>query len=99
MVVEWLRFTVPVADQARYIAQDAAIWTPALARNAGFRGKQVWVRHDDPTCLNLVISWDSREQWKAVPADLLAATDAAFIAAMGREYPVLDCIDYEVRAG
>jgi uncharacterized protein (TIGR03792 family) len=96
MVIEWLRFTVPVADQARYVACDRDIWTVALAGNAGFLGKEVWVRHDDPTCLNLVIRWASREEWKAVPGALLAATDAAFRAAMGRDYPVLECIDYEV---
>ena len=96
MVIEWLRFTVPVADQARYLAQDAAIWTVALAGNAGFLDKQVWVRHDDPTCVNLIIRWASRAEWKAVPAGLLAETDQAFQAAMGAVYPVLECIDYEV---
>jgi uncharacterized protein (TIGR03792 family) len=96
MVIEWLRIRVPVADQGRYIPLDAEIWTTALARNAGFLGKEVWVRHDDPTCVNLVIRWASRGEWKAVPAGLLAETDQAFQAAMGAEYPVLDCIDYEV---
>lgn len=97
MVIEWLRFSVPVADQARYVAADAAIWTKALALNAGFLGKEVWARADDPTNLNLVIRWASREDWKAVPEQLLADTDTAFQAAMGAVYPVLECIDYEVK--
>ncbi len=96
MVIEWLQFRVPVADQLRYLAQDAAIWTAALAQNAGYLGKEVWVRADDPECVNLVIRWESRATWKAVPAGLLAETDAAFRAAMGAEYPVLECVDYEV---
>ncbi|MGL4321505.1 MAG: TIGR03792 family protein [Paracoccaceae bacterium] len=96
MVIEWLRFTVPVVDQARYLAADAEIWTVALAGNPGFLGKEVWVRNDDPTSVNLIIKWASREEWKAVPAGLLAKTDAAFQAAMGAVFPVLDCIDYEV---
>lgn len=96
MVIEWLRIEVPVADQARYFAADADIWTKALACNAGFLGKEVWVRHDAPRSVNLVIRWASRDAWKAVPAGLLAETDAAFEAAMGAVYPVLECIDYEV---
>lgn len=96
MVIEWLRITVPVADQARYLAQDAAIWSAALARNAGYLGKEVWVRADDAECVNLVIRWASRAAWHAVPAGLLAETDAAFRAAMGGVYPVIECMDYEV---
>ncbi len=96
MVIEWLQFRVPVADQARYIATDEAIWSAALAQNDGYLGKEVWCRHDDPQALNLVIRWASRAAWKAVPQDLLAATDAAFVAAMGQSYPVLGCVDYEV---
>jgi uncharacterized protein (TIGR03792 family) len=97
MVIEWLVIRVPLADQGRYLEQDAAIWTQALATNAGFLGKEVWVREGDAEVLNLVIRWDSMAQWKAVPAGLLAATQAAFVAALGVEYPVLDCIAYEVR--
>ncbi len=44
MVKEWLRFRVPVADQARYVAADAAIWSAALARHRGYLGKEVWCR-------------------------------------------------------
>lgn len=96
MVIEWLRFAVPLADQARYFAADAAIWTQVLAAQPGFVGKEVWCRHDDPRSVNLVIRWESRDAWKAVPQALLAATDAAFVAAMGREYPVIECVDMDV---
>jgi uncharacterized protein (TIGR03792 family) len=96
MVIEWLRVTVPVAEQARYLAADQEIWTGALARQVGFVGKEVWVRADDPTCVNLVIRWESRAAWQAVPAELLAEVEAAFRAAMGGDYPVLECIEYEV---
>ena len=97
MVIEWLRFTVPVADQPRFIAQDAAVWTPTLAAHPGFAGKEVWCAANDPTALNLIIRWDSMAQWQAVPPDILAATDATFQAAMGAVYPVLDCIAYQVK--
>ncbi|MGL5010911.1 MAG: TIGR03792 family protein [Paracoccaceae bacterium] len=96
MVIEWLRFVVPVADQARYFAADAEIWTAALAAQPGFLGKEVWCRHDAPDQVNLIIRWESRAQWKAVPEGVLRATDAAFRAAMGRDYPVIECVDMDV---
>lgn len=96
MVIEMLQIRVPVTDQARYIAADAAIWTPALAQNAGFLGKEIWSPQDDPDTLHLVIRWASRAAWHAVPQDLLARTDAAFRAAMGRDYPVISCTDFNV---
>jgi uncharacterized protein (TIGR03792 family) len=97
MVIEWLRFRVPVADQARYIAQDRAIWSAALARHPGYLGKEIWCRADDPAALNILIRWASRAQWKAVPQDVLTATEAAFVAAMGQAYPVLECVDMDVK--
>jgi uncharacterized protein (TIGR03792 family) len=97
LVIEWLRFRVPVADQAHYIARDAAIWTATLARYPGFLGKEVWCHAADPDTLNLVIRWESRAAWKAVPQDALDAADAAFVAAMGCRYPVLECVEYMVR--
>jgi uncharacterized protein (TIGR03792 family) len=96
MVIEWLCIRVPVADQGRYVAADAAIWTAALARHAGYLGKEIWCRADDAEALNIVIRWDSRAAWKAVPQDELDATEAAFVAAMGRAYPVFECVEYRV---
>jgi uncharacterized protein (TIGR03792 family) len=96
MVIEWLRFRVPVADQARYVALDAQIWTACLAAHPGFVGKEVWCAVDDPAALNLVIRWESMGHWKAVPQVDLDAADAAFQAAMGAVFPVLGCVAYEV---
>jgi uncharacterized protein (TIGR03792 family) len=97
MVIEWLQFRVPLADHARFIATDAAIWSVALAQNAGYLGKEVWCHPHDPEILHLVIRWTTRSAWQAVPDDLLAATGAAFARAMGQSYPVLTCIDYDVK--
>jgi uncharacterized protein (TIGR03792 family) len=98
VVIEWLQVRVPVADQARYIAADTAIWSAALARNAGYLGKEIWSPHDDPDTLNLVIRWASRAAWHAVPKSLLEQTDTAFRAAMGQDHPVLSCTDYDVKS-
>jgi uncharacterized protein (TIGR03792 family) len=96
MVIEQLTFHVPAADQPRFLQQDAAIWTRTLAAQAGYLGKEVWREADAPDRLHLIIRWTDRAAWKAVPAGLLANTDAAFVAAMGVSYPVLRCLDQDV---
>ncbi len=96
MVIEELTFHVPAADQPRFLAQDAAIWTRVLAAQPGYLGKEVWREAKAPDRLHLIIRWADRAAWKAVPADLLAQTDAAFVAAMGDAYPVLRCLDQDV---
>jgi uncharacterized protein (TIGR03792 family) len=96
LVIEQLTFEVPVAEQPRFLAEDAAIWTAALSARPGFLGKESWREADRPDRLHLVIRWADREAWKAVPADLLARTDAAFTAALGVTYPVLRCLDQDV---
>ena len=97
MVIEMLRIRVPVADQPRYLAADAAIWTQALAQNDGYLGKEIWSPHDDPEMLHLIIRWASRAAWHGVPQDVLMRTNAAFQAAMGQDYPVLSCTDFNVK--
>ncbi len=96
MVIEQLAFRVAVPDQPRFLAHDSAIWTRVLAAQPGYLGKEVWREADAPDRLHLIIRWTDRAAWKAVPADLLAQTDAAFVAAMGGACPVLRCLDQDV---
>jgi uncharacterized protein (TIGR03792 family) len=96
LVIEQLSFEVPVADQPRFLAADAMIWTKALAAQPGYLGKEVWREAATPDRLHLVIRWADRAAWKAVPAELLSRTDAAFVAALGVSYPVLRCLDQDV---
>jgi uncharacterized protein (TIGR03792 family) len=98
MVIEQLSFQVPLALQGDFLRHDAAIWTPVLAAHPGFLGKEVWRETDSPDALHLIIRWASRAEWKAVPHDLLAATDQRFIAAMGQVFAVLRCNDQDVVA-
>jgi uncharacterized protein (TIGR03792 family) len=96
VVIEQLSFEVPVADQPRFLSHDAAIWTTALAVQPGYLDKEVWREAAAPDRLHLVIRWTDRASWKAVPADLLARTEADFSAALGTSYPVLRCLDHDV---
>jgi uncharacterized protein (TIGR03792 family) len=96
LVIEQLTFQVPVADQPRFLAHDSAIWTKALSARPGYLGKEVWREAAAPDHLHLIIRWSDRASWQAVPADLLARTEAAFVAALGLAYPVLRCLDQDV---
>jgi len=96
MVIEWLTLRLPPAEQSRYLVLDAEIWTPALAACPGFFGKEVWRAAADPGVVNLIIRWQSREDWKAVPGLILAETEARFVAALGYLVPVLSCTDLDV---
>lgn len=96
MVIEFLSFDIPTSEQPAFIAQDAAIWTATQSRQAGFLGKEIWRNAPNPTNLCLVIRWESRAHWHAVPTDVLNATQIAFVAALGKDHPVLTCTDFDV---
>jgi uncharacterized protein (TIGR03792 family) len=96
MVVEWLNFIVPPELQADFVAQDRAVWTEALSTCPGFLDKSVWREANAPEKLSLVIRWRTREDWRAVPAPLIANANERFEAALGQRFPVMQCIDYEV---
>jgi uncharacterized protein (TIGR03792 family) len=98
MVIEWLNIPVPTARQDDYLRHDRLIWTETLARQPGFAGKEVWRDPDSPEILHLVIRWDSLAHWQAVPKTVLAATDTAFVAALGEAFPVALCTRFDVVA-
>jgi hypothetical protein len=57
--VEWLKFQVPAPQQAQFIEQDTAIWTPVLASYPGFQSKEIWTNPDSPNELVIVTHWAS----------------------------------------
>ena len=85
--VEWLKFQVPSQQQTRFVEQDTAIWTPVLSSYPGFQSKEIWTNPARPDELVIVTHWASREQWQAIPRNVLDRTTQKFNQAMGREYP------------
>jgi uncharacterized protein (TIGR03792 family) len=75
-IIELLRIQTAPGRREEFLLADAAVWTPALSRHDGFLSKQVWISHDDPDRVTLVIRWASLAQWKSFPAALLAELDA-----------------------
>ncbi len=97
MVIEWLQFRVEPTQRQHFIQADAEIWTTTLAAYPGFLSKEVWLEPDQDDRVTLVIRWQTREQWHAVPAEVLRATEARFAAAVRGDYQLLAAQEYQVR--
>jgi uncharacterized protein (TIGR03792 family) len=94
MAIEWLTIEVPEADRDRFMVTDREIWTTFLANCPGFIRKQVWVNPEQPGQVCLVVEWESRDLWKAIDPEALAAVDQSFVAAMGQVYPIVYAGEY-----
>lgn len=84
--VEWLKFQVPAQQQARFIQQDAAIWTPVLSSYPGLESKEIWTNPNSPNELVIIMHWASFDQWQAIPKEVLDRTTQRFHQAMGTKY-------------
>ena len=98
VVIEWLGFSVKPELREKFIAKDEQIWTPVLRDADGFLSKETWLDPASEDRIYLVIRWQTREQWKAVPMDLLEETEAKFSAAMGADtYEAIEFKEYQIR--
>jgi uncharacterized protein (TIGR03792 family) len=97
MVIEWLVFQVVPEAREKFIERDEAIWTAALSSYPGFLGKEIWIEPQKSDLVTIVIRWQTREQWKSVPVDVLEATESKFAKAMGKTYKMIDTAEYQIR--
>lgn len=91
-VIEFLTFHVPVGEREDWLAVEEQHWSRYLERQDGFVRKEMWVSAANPETVHAVIWWASLEQWKAIPADELAAVEAA----MGEHERTATCDTYEL---
>ncbi|MEM1375446.1 MAG: TIGR03792 family protein [Pseudomonadota bacterium] len=96
MIIEHLTVAIPDGAEDAFVRADADVWTATLAAQPGFLGKETWVELGDRTRVHLTIRWASRAEWKAVPGELLTATDARMTEVFGHAVPVLNCEEFEV---
>ena len=98
MVLEYLKFLVDPELREKFIQKDAEIWTPAIASYPGFLGKEVWISPKVPEEVIIVIRWETRQLWKAVPQDILDATEQKFAVAVGEnKYELIESKEYQLR--
>lgn len=96
MVIEWLKFKMDPAQRDRYLTIDDEIWTTALSAYPGFLDKATWLEpgHDDEVIF--IISWATRQQWKAIPEDELEQINQRFDSALGFDYEMLESKEFFV---
>ena len=75
VIVEELTLHVAEADLEGFLDADAHIWTAFLAAQPGFIRKEVWVPADRPDTVVIMVWWESRELWKAISDEQVAAVD------------------------
>ena len=100
MVIEWLKFRVDPDSREQFIQQDEAIWTAALATYPGFLGKEVWIEPNDSDKVIFTIRWQTREQWKSIPASDLAKIEQRFstkMREMNIKYKMIESKEFQIR--
>ncbi|MEM8603699.1 MAG: TIGR03792 family protein [Cyanobacteria bacterium P01_F01_bin.86] len=97
MVIEWLQFRVPAEHRERFVRVDDEIWTAALQTYPGFIGKETWISPNDDEVVIFVIRWQTREEWKAIPEEDLAAIEARFDEALEFVYTMEVSREFQVR--
>lgn len=98
MVIEWLKFQVKPQLREKFIQEDAKIWTPFLEQYPAFISKEVWINSEKAEEVIFIIRWLNREEWKAIPQNLIEAREKEFTAALGEnEYKMIEASEYQVR--
>jgi uncharacterized protein (TIGR03792 family) len=100
MVIEWLKFQVDSEAREKFIKEDETIWTAALSNYPGFLGKEVWIEPHSLDKVIFTIRWQTREQWKSIPAKDLVAIEQRFAEVMGRmniNYKMIESKEFQVR--
>ena len=98
MVIELLKFRVSPQSRDIFIQLDNKIWTKTLAQFPGFMGKEVWISPNIPDEITLIIRWETREKWKAIPLSVLAASDEEFAQEMqDHPYTMIEAEEYQIR--
>ena len=65
-VIEQLRLRVPEPHRELWLMAEASSWQPWLEQQQGFLGRDLFWDPEREEGL-LLIRWNSREQWKAIP--------------------------------
>lgn len=100
MVIEWLKFRVDPDSREQFIQQDEKVWTAALATYPGFLGKEVWIEPQAPNKVIFTIRWQTREQWKSIPASDLAKIEQRFSQIMKQRkiaYKMIESQEFQIR--
>ena len=79
VIIEHLRISVPAQNREAWLEAEKGSWEPWLARKKGFIGRQLFWDDQNEQAV-LMISWASREKWKAIPQSEIDQIQEAFEA-------------------
>jgi len=100
MVIEWLKFNVDSDSREQFVREDEKIWTASLSTYPGFLGKEVWIEPNASNKVVFTIRWQTREQWKSIPAKDLAKIEQRFSRVMRDKkirYKMTESKEYQIR--
>ncbi len=98
MFIEWLKFKISEEFRELFIQKDAEIWTPMQSKYRGFLGKEVWLNPDNSAELVIIVYWENRELWQAIPQEDINKTEKQFdLSLKGIKYEILENLAYQVR--
>ena len=100
MVIEWLKFKVDSGSREQFVQQDEKIWTAALSAYPGFLGKEVWIEPNAPGKVIFTIRWQTREDWKTIPAQDLMNIEQRFsrvMREMNIHYKMTESKEFQIR--
>ena len=86
-VLEFLECNVWCSDTQAFLAADNKTWNPFLTAQPGFIRKEILASPavGSNCTFTMSILWQSREIWKSIDPQKLAAVDAAFVLQFGYE--------------
>ena len=83
--VEYLVFEVKPELKDRFIEAEHQIWTKILDSFPGLISKEIWINDLKPNEVTVVIYWNSFEEWKAIPEEVLKEVEQEFDDFFGEE--------------
>ena len=73
---EMLTMAVDPEHHEMWLAAQEAVWTRFLEQQPGYVRSEIWLDAADDHHLHVMIWWSSREEWKQITAEQVAAIDS-----------------------
>ncbi|MBU6360379.1 MAG: TIGR03792 family protein [Chloroflexi bacterium] len=92
MVIELLKFSIPIAECDLFVARNEAVWAKGLREHPGFVKHEVWRDLKNPTDVYIAIDWETYADWKSFPLEKIKQLDAQ----MGGNWPAVGCLELDI---
>ena len=98
MIIEWLKFRVDSQSHSAFIEHDESVWTNALEACPGYLGKRLWINPAKTHEIVILVHWESKEHWKAIPSEFLEEIEQLFTEKMeNHDYEMVEVGEYLIQ--